>query len=677
MADIKITDEELDRLYEREAAPSDLDAMYRDAYAAGQPETELVQQEQHPDITLWDRFKIKNFGGSDQKAIQYLKAKHPDTTFDMRQGQIVARRKGEPLWQVLDPKTTEWADILVDPLWDIAAGVGTGIASATAGLAAAPTGLGALPASSAAGGAAAGALELGRQGIGNALGVNEGVDLGAAGIAATGGAVAPWLFGTGASTAAQTAKMMSPEGTQYIAALLKSIGREAVDPTSLEGITLAKEALAQSQRSGVQYAPGFFGSASGVGKDTINLAAGKAPKVFRGLTPDIPEPTGMDIANKLQSNNDFMFGKMVVKDTKEKLLEAKKSLQSYINSALDKSPVKMDVSEYAQPLKDRIDELERFAAEGGLTGDQELQLKLLKKDLQDKFFVKKTDIVPDENGEMVEVTRFIPKGVVSGKEAMNIKQSLKKLTSIFRTFEGAPVQDQNVMAAGNEIYAAYSNALDNVIAAADGAGPPGELLGKYKDIKVIERELLPIFDSRITTEKYFNSLDNKGRMGYKKAAYEIDAKYGTHLVDAADMVNLKNTFGKPSWNPVSSGGTTSTSRSLDTQAIGNAVGGVTGNVLGGAPGREIGRATGKIAMGKAMSAGAIKKFLEASQGSQKFKDVFTKLGQAPADITQEQLNKLSTGVGPQAVYMNQGLYPPTSYNLGLNSTWNLMRNEGK
>jgi hypothetical protein len=256
---------------------------------AAEPQT---FQEMHPSFSDGDRFVVKNFTNNNEAAVNYLQRKHRnlEIAVDDATGQIKARaRDGSDggNYRVLDPELgffgtlrspKELARDLGDVAYDVPAGALTGLATAAGGLAGAaagaPTVVGAAPAAlagaSGAGAAASGGLELLRQKLGNALGVEQDTDWRQAGAATLGGAVSPLLFGTGGQVAS-------------------SLGRRVVGE-SLDDAT--KLALQQAQRGAGGYAWDLAGAPlartvgaktgalfSGVGDDTLRVMGDRKKEV--------------------------------------------------------------------------------------------------------------------------------------------------------------------------------------------------------------------------------------------------------------------------------------------------------------------------------------------------------------------------------------------------------------
>jgi len=263
MQDItKLSDEELDRMYTQHQQPSiqglsdeELDSI---STQQGAPDLTPIIDEQHPSISWKDRTVVKNFGGDIMQSMQYLQDKYPNLQIDQKGGEIVAKGKNEKEWRKLDPSSLEFSDV-TDIGYDIAAGLGEGAATvggAILGAGAGPAGM--MGGGIAAAGAAGTGLEGLRQGIGQALGVNE-MDVGEmAKSGAMSAAFAPLMgIGGGAKLAAK--------------AELKAIEKGVAQGLSTDAI---EAAVKGSVEAAEKYAKGIIPNLAGKAKDGIstNLA---------------------------------------------------------------------------------------------------------------------------------------------------------------------------------------------------------------------------------------------------------------------------------------------------------------------------------------------------------------------------------------------------------------------
>ena len=154
-----------------------------------------VANERNKDISGWDRFKVKNLGGSLEDQKSYLQQKYPQLDVQIDNNEIVAKRPEEATYTKLDPSSFELADIS-DIAYDVGSGLVSGAAT-TAGLAGG--GIGAVGA----GAASSAGLEYLRQKLGQAAGTHGKTSAGDIALSGALGAAAPVLFGAGKAGSTQ------------------------------------------------------------------------------------------------------------------------------------------------------------------------------------------------------------------------------------------------------------------------------------------------------------------------------------------------------------------------------------------------------------------------------------------------------------------------------------------
>lgn len=157
---------------------------------AGEQEPEKTLDEQHPDLSWDDRMQFKNLT-TGQGFVDALKKKG----FEVNPNDSNKIRKpGEKDWKVVDPSSLEFADI-GDVAYDIPAAAVESAATIGGGL------FGGLPGAMVAGGGTSGALETLRQTLGKMTpDIEQDYDATDIGLSTGLGALAPALFGSGAST---------------------------------------------------------------------------------------------------------------------------------------------------------------------------------------------------------------------------------------------------------------------------------------------------------------------------------------------------------------------------------------------------------------------------------------------------------------------------------------------
>lgn len=171
------------------------------------------------DIGFWDRFNIKNFGGSTEDQINYLKSKedYKDYIIKDYNGEVVAKKKGEDSFKKLDPTWSLNPLELIKDATDVVSDVGTmgaealGTAAGAGAGAVTGFGIGAIPGGMLGAGAAATGAEALKQTIGKALGVRDEyspLQMAGAGLI---GAAPVGLFGTGLGKNFVNKKLETPE----------------------------------------------------------------------------------------------------------------------------------------------------------------------------------------------------------------------------------------------------------------------------------------------------------------------------------------------------------------------------------------------------------------------------------------------------------------------------------
>lgn len=632
-----------------------------DAYLA-KASGPAVEQETHPDVSWASRAAIKNFGGSDEDAIMYLKENYPGLQVEKINGQIAMKRPEEKAFKVLDPEGFDLADI-TDIGADVASGVGTSIASAGAGLAAAPSVVGALPAAAAAGAGTAGALETLRQAIGKKIGVRQEYDPTQIAVTSAFGGATPLVFGTGASGAAQASKLLKEGGEDYAKRLLMSYGqRVGKGALSTGQKDLAAQLLATSQRGVSRALPKSMQVFSGVGAETIQNANKVAsPELQANLGLAGPPKTMLELADDIQTNGASGLISNLSDDVTSKLYQAKQSLQSDIGTALDQTGSTINLGTYEQPFTEAIAKLEAFPHKSKAIKDQIAALKSAKEDLfYHDVAVPQFDAAGTRVGEKIVKQ---PIGAVGGQQAMSVKQALKDLTDTFAATEGKSPADKEVMRAAQRAYFTLGEDMNSVIGQAGEKLGTRDLMRKYATHMELERSVLPIFKDPSKTFNTLRTLNGKGKQVLRETLQDLDNNFGTNIGETTDLLDVWSTFGNPSIDAVSSGGSTSTSRTIGAAAAGGAVGSEIGHYFGGTPGRIAGGVTGAFVGSKLGSPAAIKQYLKAARMVKPATDVVRYANESPSVMSQNLLNRVS--------YKS-----PNALNVGANSAWQMMNNGG-
>ena len=159
----------------------------------------------------------------------------------------------------------------------------------------------------------------------------------------------------------------------------------------------------------------------------------------------------------------------------------------------------------------------------------------------------------------------------------------------------------------------------------------------------------------------FRSLNGKQKQLLKETIQKVDASYGTDLAKQAGLIDVWSTFGKPSFDAVSSGNGTSTSRTVSAGILGGSMGSALGSLLGfGAPGAALGGGIGAFLASKAVSPATIKQILKLQQAGGAKAEV---INQLLKQIAEKNTATKLVRSGAEAIKAQP-----------LTTTWNLMRN---
>jgi hypothetical protein len=571
-----------------------------------QPSEQIIQ-EQHPDISFGQRFVAKNLANSPESQIAYLKSKNPNLEVSSMQGQVVVRNKGEP-WKVLDPSGFDAQDI-TDVGYDIGAGVGTGAATAAGGLAGAPLGPGALVTAGGAGAAAAGGLEGLRQKLGQYMGVPQEVDYGQVKTQAAFGAASPLVFGTGAGAGQIAAKALASK--------------------------LPAEAIKQSQRGLVSKGvEGYFKNVlpkvgemvSGVPAEAIRTY-GKNPKAVNDLT----ESGIMDITTA--AHDKIRTGLAEAKSKVGQRLEQEVGVLTNADGTprtvnigrareeLDSIIAKMESKPTAKnpEIRERIAEL-KAARDNIFKEYQEVQTKAPNENLASML-----SALPEEEANALLKSSGLTKADVFGaveeklvplpdqvspQHAFEIQDLLSRSGDLGKIKEGLKGRFTSTQAKADKEWAEGSRKAYNVLneeldTATEGVS--SELKGEYKKYIKLQNNLNKYFSTPEKTYQTLKGIDTPHKQYLRETLKEVKDMTGVDVNDEAKVLEAYTYFSKPGLTPVSSKGTTSTSRTMGLGGVGGAL----GYKLGGPMGMMLGAGAGNVAGSPA----AVKMYTDMVSGS--------------------------------------------------------------
>jgi len=575
---------------------------FSDFGGAQKPTQQRVVENRMPEGLAWGRFMVKNLGTDQLSSVNYLKKEYGKKyDFDIEQGDIIARKKGEKTWGKLDPSGFDIQDIS-DVAYDATAGLASGAATALGGLGGSilGLGLGGIPGAMVAGSGSSAALEALRQGLGNIAGVSDGVDRGSLATSTALGFLSPILFGTGA-TAAGAAKALAKNPSRAA----KFLEETGFSPTSKQGLEEASKILMQKQKSALtRLFPKTARFFTGLDEDDIITAGQQAPNAVKTALKLPPETdlTGLESFElmKLKPDADKAVMSQFAKETRDAIKLKDKSMTMAWDTAIDTNPTAVDVNAIGEkPIKESI---KRYLANkktdssgNPLLSKDQKAVRSKIKDLQERVFYDEIINIAEDGTQRLEL---VPKGKVSLRQSKELEQELqRKIDAINLPEVPKPIRDALIES---------NSALSDINRELVERVHPG-LEEAYKKWQA-QKEILKPFISNdgISFEQKLKGLPNKKVLF--QTTEEIDQQLGTEVSKAARFSRAKSLFQYPATDPISTQGTTSTSKTIPAALFAKKLFGVFGETAG-----EWGQAVGS----KLISPAVVKKAMQGSRLIQK------------------------------------------------------------
>jgi hypothetical protein len=592
-----MTEEELRAQYDREM--SLYDQYLQETGGDGQTAEASVDknvylEEMHPEVSTADRLIAKNFSKDPETTRKFLETRYPNMDIMQRDGRIFLKNRAEKEFKAFDPEG--WGQYVTSPLeavrdigdvgYDIAAGVGETAAAAGSGLAALPSapftfGAGPLAAAAVGGGTAGAGLEILRQKAGQILGLpQEELDTDQVKMAGAIGAASPLLFGTGAAVKGGVKGMSKEAAQQSQRGLLKrgyDVATEKAFPKATEIMTGVPATATQTMAKNLDKLDEL--NADGV--------LGYAENVHENLRSNLSR-LKTDVGKKLEAAID-QSGEQI------SIVDVKNSFKKTISDIQANAPKNEESARLVKSLQDKFDEL--FTAEVPsvkFNAAGEMEVANMRKELADK---------------------------IPASQAFSLQDQLRDAAELFRVKDGTTARygasasraDKRGMDAASEGYRTLNKEFERVT-----GGLSKELKGEYKNLADLQRNLQPYFKDPQTT---FNTLSNLGRKNRRplfETLERLDKSYGVDLITPAKELEAFSYYGKPVYDPISTGGVTSTQRGNVARALGGAVGGYMGAMSGGGmPAMFLGTGLGSALAGKAASPGVVKGLVRGGKAVEK------------------------------------------------------------
>jgi hypothetical protein len=601
-----------------------------------------------PEALSWkDRAIVKNFSNNSKDAAVFLQEKYPDHDVTVNdRGGLYMRKRGDRDWKAVDPDTgffsKDFLNDVTDIGFDTIAGVGTSAATAAGGLAGAGAGgIGALPAAAAAGAASSGGLETLRQSLGKALGIKQDYDAANIGMSAGFGAVSPLVFGTGA-----TQKQLLQKA---LASNLDDAGIEALKK-SQQGAAgklydwAAKKAL-----------PWTVGKAGGYQtKDLQDL-----PKYLSRI--EAVEGKGVEgMMGYVDEATDDYIGSV-----RQQVTQTGKELQEAYSKEGLKVPM-MAANERMLGLRNEI--LEEIAKNP--TDNNQAKLEAWEQVYENLFMQNKkvaekvTKQVPtgllDAAGkpittaveETVEKSVKVPMvGLMDADAAFSLKKDLADAAGLSKIEGGLVSRYSKAAPIEKQLKGVLSLAAEDV---------DKELVKAAPDSKVLKDKLRQYFEDTKALNRYVSkpeaALKTLQTLDSPQKAITLArirrTPGGRALEEKARVLSLGKKFSPQLSEVMSSGGATSTSRTIPLQAAGAMVGGYAGYKLG----NELG------GPGSGFAGAGLGSLIAGTLGSKFFSPAAIRAG-LKAGMTAEEVMRATQRAGGRALQAAPA------------SAWNYMRDE--
>lgn len=573
------------------------------------------------DIPWQQRAAVKNFGGSVDEQVAYLKSIPGNENLEISSfdNEVIARKKGEQNWKKLDPtgvtSAGEAIQDLLDVGYDVTAGTLSGLATAKSGLlgGVATGGVGAIPAAMAGGAAASAGLEAIRQKIGQRLGAAGETDKRSLILSGALGAASPLLFGVGAGKGQIQSALSQPGAIGKILKKTKLGFVKEAGPTEAQA-ALAKGVLEQSQK-------GILGKGT---DKLLSMVSGAAPaKTITEAKKELKKPiidfmakvvdidpaekyTAQEMSEALVKQDKLVgFGDAVAGEIQTKMKSVADELSARYTRALENANASFNVTELGDDLLKEIDLLKNSESKNLKDLGETAQ------NIYDEFFAGAA-----ETGAPL---------VLGPAETQRLLGSMKKFIKVAESPLTLDKRGTNQKILSKFVGQATKK-LDDDFYGKLAEVPEGKNLRElYKEHKEFFRELYPKFEDTESAVRTINSINNKNKAVLRNTIQQFDTKYmkdsPVKIMDMANLADVAKYFGDPSLEAISSGGATSTGKILSAGELAGTAGWMAAQASGIAgltPAAAFaGRTIGQTAARPAVIANVMKAQTAARRGMEK------------------------------------------------------------
>lgn len=605
--------------------------------AQKQQEQPIDVLNEESDIGSVDRIAVKNFGGSVEDQIDFLKKRNPKLEIKEWEGEIIAKKPEEKAWKKLDPSgVTSVKEALLDTL-DLGTDIGSGALSSIAGAAGAVpgalfgAGVGGIGTGAAAAGATSAGLETIRQAIGKALGTRK--EFGGSEIALSGvlGGATTGLLGAGASKKLIAQAAAKPQVVQKtLGKIMETIPKDLAEGTKTQ---LTKELIEEGQQGLLKGAvKNIMSKWSGIPKNVLETATKEVPQQTiinlaesgMNLNP-AKKYTNLEFADILEREGAQDLGEFSAETIMNAIQKAKQETGLKIQTALDASGQTGNVTELVSPLRSLLDKYQR------------------------EFAVTKSPIF-QKRAEQVQslLDQVGPAENVPLGSLFNIKNELADLID----YSKSPLAQLKEGAMSKEIRNALIDSERGINELIKKSLPDvAEAQKEYARHMDLTRYLAPKFKDADTSVKTIQNVETLRNPTLKRVIQQFEKDYNVDIMPLADAAETWRYFGRPAREPITGGGSMKVLRGGGLGAsAGYLTGLLTGIPGGGAAGAAIGGGLGTLASTPAAMKGLLQAEIGAGRAlggaanqlrAQQLQDAIQRLGERlpAAPYTQSALNK--------------------------------------
>lgn len=374
------------------------------------------------------------------------------------------------------------------------------------------------------------------------------------------------------------------------------------------------DARIENAKTGAMFGAGFGAAGEGLKAGIskyLAMTSGVPKKAIEGFSKHQKE-----VENLIATEGGADYATKVHGELQDAFFAKKREIGEAIGQAISEGKGKVDSQKMFKPFDDLLTKLrkEKIPAEDLQAIEAEV------KTLKDTYLAKpvKTAAPPAsqqeavfqklgiEKPQMIESTQPLE---LNAQDAFNFKQiagnnsSLYNVSGTFRArYPKASTHIDKLWSNAN--LEAKKIADQEIQRIADTAG----LNKQYAEYSRLQDKMERYFSDPDKTFKTLQGIDAPSREFARDTARQIKQHLGIDLQKPAEVLEAYRYFRKPELMPISSGGTTSTSRSVGLSGLGAAAGGA----IAGPPGAMIGGAVGAAAHSPAMT----KQYIRAGKALQ-------------------------------------------------------------